>query len=213
MKERVSNNITSSNEFVAGNVYDKYGTKNPIAKLMMNGFFQDFRSIISSLKFNNILEVGCGEGHLLNQLKCENKESPISMYGTDLSSEIIKQAKNMYRSLSFFVSSVYDIPFKKNSFDLVVASEVLEHIEDPVKGIEAIKEISCKYCLFSVPREPVWRALNMCRGQYLKQLGNTPGHINHWSKRGVISLIKENGLLIEEVRTPFPWTMVLASIK
>ena len=34
-----------------------------------------------------------------------------------------------------------------------------------------------------MPREPLWRGLNMARGAYLKDLGNTPGHVNHWSKR------------------------------
>ena len=41
------------------------------------------------------------------------------------------------------------------------------------------------HLLVSVPREPLWRALNVARGAYLRELGNTPGHVNHWSKRGV----------------------------
>jgi hypothetical protein len=62
--------------------------------------------------------------------------------------------------------------------------------------------------LVSVPREPLWRGLNMARGAYLRDLGNTPGHLNHWSRRGFVALLSRHGE-VREVRSPFPWTMLL----
>ena len=66
--------------------------------------------------------------------------------------------------------------------------------------------------LTPLPREPLWRGLNMARGAYLRDLGNTPGHVNHWSKRAFTSLLSRYGT-VEQARSPFPWTMVLVRLK
>ena len=67
------------------------------------------------------------------------------------------------------------------------------------------------HVLVSVPHEPLWRAVNMARGAYWRQLGNTPGHVNHFSKRAIVSLCARHGDVIE-TRSPFPWTMVLVRV-
>ena len=53
------------------------------------------------------------------------------------------------------------------------------------------------HLLVSVPREPLWRALNMARGAYVRELGNTPGHVNHWSRRGFAALLSRYGEVVE----------------
>ena len=68
-----------------------------------------------------------------------------------------------------------------------------------------------RWLLVSVPREPLWRGLNMARGAYLRDLGNTPGHVNHWSKRSFVSLLSRHGEVVE-ARSPFPWTMLLVKL-
>ncbi len=88
-----------------------------------------------------------------------------------------------------------------------VASYVLDDV--------AYKQISLLWSLLfvivSVPREPLWRTVNMARGAYLKDLGNTPGHVNHWSKRSFVSLLERHGEVVE-ARSPFPWTMLLVRL-
>jgi hypothetical protein len=65
--------------------------------------------------------------------------------------------------------------------------------------------------IVSVPHEPLWRALNVARGAYLRELGNTPGHLNHWTRRSFVRLLGRYGE-VTQVRTPFPWTMLLVSV-
>jgi hypothetical protein len=65
--------------------------------------------------------------------------------------------------------------------------------------------------LVSVPREPLWRGLNIARGAYLKDLGNTPGHLSHWSKRSFARLLARHGEIVE-LRSPLPWTMALLRV-
>jgi hypothetical protein len=68
-----------------------------------------------------------------------------------------------------------------------------------------------RHLIVSVPREPLWRGLNLARGAYLLQAGNTPGHLNHWSKRSVVRLLSRYGEVVQ-ARSPLPWTMVLVRL-
>jgi hypothetical protein len=51
----------------------------------------------------------------------------------------------------------------------------------------------------------------MARGAYLRDLGNTPGHVNHFSKRGFAALLAGHGTIVETC-SPFPWTMILVRV-
>ena len=101
------------------------------------------------------------------------------------------------------------LPFPPLSFDLVMAIEVLEHVDDPVAALAELVRVSRGGMVLSVPREPIWRVANMARGKYLADLGNTPGHVQHWSRRSFVELVGSQ-LEVVNVSTPFPWTMIEA---
>jgi hypothetical protein len=88
---------------------------------------------------------------------------------------------------------------------------VLEHVTDPEHTVAEMAHVARSHLIVSVPREPLWRALNMARGAYLRDLGNTPGHVNHWSRRGFVELLSRHGEIIE-IRSPFPWTMIFLRV-
>ena len=155
---------------------------------------------------NSIIELGCGEGYLTEYVRLLQPISTIM--GVDISEDVIELAVSQYPHISFQVASVNSLPFQDNSFDLVLACELLEHLELPRSGLDEIQRICKKYILFSVPREPIWRLLNMSRLRYLKNFGNTPGHLNHWSKRQFQELLSQR-FEVEQVRSPLPWTVVL----
>ena len=91
----------------------------------------------------------------------------------------------------------------------MLCCEVLEHLEDPAAGLAEIARVASRTCLVSVPREPIWRMLNVARGAYWSALGNTPGHLNHWS-RAAFSAFVGTRLDVVETASPLPWTVVLA---
>jgi 2-polyprenyl-3-methyl-5-hydroxy-6-metoxy-1,4-benzoquinol methylase len=103
------------------------------------------------------------------------------------------------------------LPFGENEFDLAAAIEVLEHVPDPEHTLSEMARVASRHLLVSVPREPLWRGLNVARGAYVRDLGNTPGHVNHWSKRAFVSLVGRYGEVVE-ARSPFPWTMLLVRV-
>jgi SAM-dependent methyltransferase len=103
------------------------------------------------------------------------------------------------------------LPCADDEFDLAAAIEVLEHVPDPERTLAEMARVARRHLLVSVPREPLWRALNVARGAYLRELGNTPGHVNHFSKRGFVSLLARHGEIVETC-SPFPWTMILVRV-
>jgi hypothetical protein len=88
----------------------------------------------------------------------------------------------------------------------------LEHLEDPQFALRRLNELASPYLILSVPREPLWRFLNVCRGRYLTSAGNTPGHIQHWSKAEFVKLI-ERYVEVIDIATPLPWTVVLCKTR
>lgn len=193
---------------VAGNVYDKYETKNPIARKMMQGFENTVKELVLLSAVTDIHEVGCGEGHLSSELMAMQGVS--SVRGSDFSTQIIDMACRMHGSegIVFKTASIYELDSEKDSAELIVCCEVLEHLEEPRRALQVIQSLARPYCLLSVPREPLWRFLNIIRGKYMSSLGNTPGHIQHWSKQEFVQIVSRY-FKIEEIRNPLPWTMLL----
>lgn len=195
------------NGIPAGNIYNKYNTKNPIARHLVNNFLHSAKELILKYRqgIHSITEVGCGEGYLASAIN-SLKIAPIK--ACDFSPEIIALAKQLYgkENIAFYTKDIFAINSTEEA-DLIVCCEVLEHLSNPKAALERLSAVSKKYCLISVPNEPLWSILNMCRGKYLKNLGNTPGHVNHWSSKDFCRFIS---LYIDiiEVRRPLPWTVV-----
>lgn len=133
----------------------------------------------------------------------------IEITASDISRKVIEKARKEFPHLKFKVNSIYKLEEENGSYDLVVASEVLEHLEYPEEALEELFRISKQYVFVSVPHEPIWRIANFLRGKYWLSLGNTPGHIQHWNKNKIIKLVSKYGD-IRSVNTPFPWIMILS---
>jgi SAM-dependent methyltransferase len=110
--------------------------------------------------------------------------------------------------IEFAEASLYDLPFEDGSFDLVLCCEVLEHVERPREALAEVARVGRDFVLISTPWEPVWRVMNMARGKYLRDLGNTPGHIQHFGRGDLIELA-ETRLEVVSIRRPLPWTVIL----
>jgi hypothetical protein len=63
-----------------------------------------------------------------------------------------------------------------------------------------------------VPREPLWRFAHVLAGRNVRELGNTPGHINHWSSSALKRLVARHGT-VERSWKPVPWTAVVVDVR
>jgi ubiquinone/menaquinone biosynthesis C-methylase UbiE len=196
---------------VTGNTYDKYGSKNPVVKRLMAGFERSLDDLFFQANPESLLDVGCGEGVLTH--KWAQQLGDRRVVGIDLDDPHLHELweQRQQPNLSYHVMKAENLPFGDDEFDVATAIEVLEHLPDPQRTLAEMARVASGHLLVSVPREPLWRALNMARGAYLRQLGNTPGHLNHWSKRSFVELLSRHGEVVR-ARSPFPWTMLLVRI-
>jgi len=204
----VSTAITRDAEgTVTGNTFDKYGSNNPVVKRLMAGFERSLAELFRTAGPRSLLDVGCGEGVLTQQWAQRLKGRVV---GIDLEDPAIQAEWEQRRApnLEYRIMKAEQLPFADGEFDMASAIEVLEHVPDPEHTVAEMARVCSGHLLVSVPREPLWRGLNMARGAYLRDLGNTPGHLNHWSKRSFVALLSKHGEVVE-ARSPFPWTMLL----
>jgi 2-polyprenyl-3-methyl-5-hydroxy-6-metoxy-1,4-benzoquinol methylase len=195
---------------VTGNTYDKYGSTNPVVRRLMANFEATLDELFVTAAPESLLDVGCGEG-VLTQKWAARIGGPV--VGIDLDDPQLhaEWEKRTAPNLSYRVMKAENLPFADEEFDVAAAIEVLEHVPDPAHTVAEMARVARRWLLVSVPREPLWRALNMARGAYLRDLGNTPGHLNHWSKRSFVELLSRHGDVVE-ARSPFPWTMLLVRL-
>jgi 2-polyprenyl-3-methyl-5-hydroxy-6-metoxy-1,4-benzoquinol methylase len=194
-----------------GNTYDKYGSTNPVVRRLMAGFERSVDELFAQAAPHTVLDIGCGEGVLTAQWA--QRLGAGRIVGVDLEDPKLEAewAERRRENLEFRAMPAERLEFADNEFDLVAATEVLEHVTDPALVLTEMARVSAHHLLVSVPHEPLWRALNVARGAYLRDLGNTPGHLNHWSQRSFVNLLGRFGDVIQ-VRSPFPWTMLLVRV-
>jgi 2-polyprenyl-3-methyl-5-hydroxy-6-metoxy-1,4-benzoquinol methylase len=197
---------------VTGNTYDKYGSTNPVVRRLMAGFERTLDELFAEADPQSLLDVGCGEGVLVE--KWARRLGDRRVVGIDLDDPNLhaEWARRQAPNLEYRVMKAENLPFADGEFDVASAIEVLEHVPDPEHTVAEMARVAQRWLLVSVPREPLWRVLNIARGAYVRDLGNTPGHLNHWSKRSFVSLLSRHGDVVE-ARSPFPWTMLLVRLR
>jgi 2-polyprenyl-3-methyl-5-hydroxy-6-metoxy-1,4-benzoquinol methylase len=198
-------------EVPTGNTFDKYGSQNPVVRRLMSGFHATLDELWARAAPSSVLDVGCGEGVLT--VAWAERLGDRRVVGIDLDDPKLRAewARRERPNLEFCAEEATRLSFADDEFDLAAAIEVLEHVPEPEATLAEMARVARGHLLVSVPREPLWRGLNMARGAYWRDLGNTPGHVNHWSKRGFVSLLSRYGA-VEEARSPFPWTMLLVRL-
>jgi len=197
------------NGIIAGNYYNKYNSRNPLVKKILKGFEQALMELTDTVNPKTIHEIGCGEGYWTLRWLEQGRQAR----GSDFSSQVIELARQnaLNKALSpdfFAVKDIYQLQADQDSADLIICCEVLEHLINPEQGLEVLQKIVNKYLVVSVPREPIWCFLNLLRGKYLNDWGNTPGHLQHWSKQSFVKFIS-NYFQVLELKNPLPWTMLL----
>lgn len=191
--------------------WNKYESRNPLQQLLIRRFEKSLVRVMMPYfaEINSALDFGCGQGrttHLLHQFGISN------MCGCDISDDILGVARKTYPDMEFVSCEEAHARGAKERYDLVSLIEVLEHLEAPAAELERVLSLTQRYALLSVPDEPLFRTLNFCAGKYVRHLGNSPGHIQHWNKCSLIELLKPY-LRILHVKKSLPWIIVFGEVK
>lgn len=182
---------------------------------LLDGYFKVVEELTGLAKINTknakAIEIGCGEGLSTKRLL---KQIPnnIELEASEYVAHQIPFAKKNSPDLKVTEESIYELKHKDKKFDLVYLLEVMEHLDYPDKALQEVKRAVKPggYLIVGVPREPLWRSLNVARGKYWNSLGNTPGHLNNWSSNGITKVIEKDFGKVISVKKPLPWTLLLA---
>lgn len=197
---------------VIGNTTKKYSAKNPAIRWLTERWVARLDAVIGHTTGDaappgNPLEVGCGEGVISDRLR-QRFGRCVSI---DLPDAGLRSEWRTRPGPAYLHADALALPFRDSAFDLIVCVEVLEHLTDPERGLRELARVGSRHLVVSVPREPIFRGCNLVAGRYVKDLGNTPGHLNHWSRSSFQRFVSSVGA-VREVATPFPWTVLWVTL-
>jgi 2-polyprenyl-3-methyl-5-hydroxy-6-metoxy-1,4-benzoquinol methylase len=88
-----------------------------------------------------LLELGCGQGQILRLLK---EHSPIreeNIYGIDQSKVAVDFTRNLLPKAHLGTGDIYHLDLPRNQFDVCLLMEVIEHLEEPIAGLQQIHAV------------------------------------------------------------------------
>lgn len=187
----------------------KYENSGRIGGWLIERFFNAAQNLLVPMLGSqaNVLEVGCGAGYSTASISAW-LAADARLVAAEPEWPLLQLARARNPGIALLGESVYQLAHADKSFDAVILLEVLEHLETPAEALAELARVSRGVVLLSTPREPIWRMLNMARGKYLHALGNTPGHIQHWSSRSLRRMVSPWFEVIA-CATPLPWTLLL----
>lgn len=147
--------------------------------------------LIKPLDYCTVVDVGCGEGSLIQVLSKQNPGK--YYYGLDLSRQAIVYAK---QRVPFAEFSVLDIQEKylKKKFDLIIASEILEHLELDLRALKNMRKMCNRYLV-----------IYTLTGQ-MRTSEKRAGHVRNYSQEELVTKIKKAGFkIIKIVKWGFPF--------
>ncbi|HMQ30101.1 MAG TPA: methyltransferase domain-containing protein [Chloroflexaceae bacterium] len=188
----------------------KHTSPNPLQRLLLDRFHETAAGLLdlAAPAPRRILDAGCGEGFAMRAVLAH---TPAAVIGLDGSAGAVRVAAGLNPGHAFAAGDLYALPFPDRSFDVVVCMEVLEHLEEPARGLRELCRVSARWLLLSVPDEPLFRGANFLRGKNVAAWGNDPGHVNHWSAAGFLRFVGVYAAVVAS-RTSFPWTIALCRV-
>ncbi|MGN0366667.1 MAG: class I SAM-dependent methyltransferase [Suilimivivens sp.] len=197
--------------------YEKYMTKNPLKRKMVenlnekivNYITQIAKEITKKKGLVRILDAGCGEGFITDLIYRNVEHAQIT--GLEYTKEALDLARQMNPDIDFVEGDIYQLPFCDNTFDIVLCTEVLEHLNEPERALSEMARVADHTVFLTVPNEPWFCMGNLVVLKNVSRLGNPVDHVNHWTYRGFVKYITAQYVNFGKKQSDrsFPWTIMI----
>lgn len=154
---------------------------------------------VRALAPRSVLDAGCGEGYVYRGLR--ERSVTVKWSGTDASADAVALAAQRFPQCEWSVGDLRNMTQATASADLVLCSQVLEHIPQPERVRDELARVSARHLLVSVPLEPAFRSI--CALTIAAGVGQDPGHVNFWTPSAFRRFLAPVGRLIH-----WEWTAV-----
>lgn len=188
---------------------DKFERASGIEARLLARFRRRVEIEVAALRPATLLDAGCGEGVVTAWLAGALPQAELT--AVDARGDAIEELRRRVPRARAVTGDLYDLPFASREFDVVVCTEVLEHLERPREAVREMARVAKSGIVVTVPHEPLFRAGNLARGRYVGRLGSTPGHLNTWGRRGFLAVLRPE---VASVRwlSAFPWQVAVAGV-
>ena len=172
--------------------YDEFYNKHDEAWRMLSAKYkaQHIIDVCKGHSFAKVLEVGAGDGSILKLLADQNFAPEYDAVEISESGVEHIKARNITNLKSVQLFDGYKLPFEDNSFDLIILSHVLEHVEHERLLLRELKRVA-RYCVIEVPRD--YRAGVDNRIKHFLAYG----HINVYTPTSLRYLLRTEGFEVE----------------
>ena len=142
-----------------------------------------------------ILDAGCGDGYLSNLYSKEK----CRIFGLDFSFGYLKIAADKSKDSGFIQGDILELPLRDKSIDILVCSEVLEHVSDVPAALNEIKRVTKRVFVSTVPILP--QSLDFIRLKIQREKVFMPGrgHFRNFQVRSYLELLRNKGFKIKKV--------------
>jgi len=173
-----------------------YHSKNPLVRY---AHIDRLHKIVSQLpegKNLKIFDAGCGEGHLIQEMHDHTIFKNCEFYGADITEIALQKARDRCPYAKIYNADLAKLDFPNEFFDVVVCTEVLEHIKHYKEVIGEIKRVLKKdgYFIITFPNEIPWTIARFLLGRRPIKVSD---HINSFYPRTMKHLtdMKEEKLI------------------
>jgi SAM-dependent methyltransferase len=178
-----------------GDMDSHYGSRNPVVRYIFNARLREIERLLPAGGDGSLLDAGCGQGHFLGRVRNRG----FRLYGIDASAEAIAVARQRLAGATVDVGDLTQLGFADEAFDVVVCTEVIEHVSQYRAALSEMKRVLKPNgrLILTFPNEPLCMVM---RALFLRP-PRVPDHINSFSPR---QMAREVGLPVEAtVALPF----------
>lgn len=147
-----------------------------------------------SIRKGKLLDIGCGSGYLIEEAKKRGFQGE----GLDPSYKAVKFCQR--RNLKVWYGLLEEKYYPSESFDIVIASHVLEHVSDPIKFLNICRKILKKNGYLCLAQTNYTGMIPFVYGRYWE--GWVPNeHFVHFCPFGIQFLLNKSGFEVKKIKT------------